>query len=146
MQKRGFKLQQVLNYRSEVEKIRSVELADAKRELDRAAEKLKREEEHADKVSEEFASKQIVGIVASELQMYSNFIHKKSRVIKEQRQEVDTLDLNVAAKRETLLNAAKEKKVLETFKEKKLEAHKKELSVKERDFLDERSVQKKGRY
>jgi len=145
MEKRGFKLQQVLNYRREVEKVRSIELADAKRELDRAAERLKREEEHAERVSEEFACKQVVGIDASELQMYSNFIHKKSRVIKEQRQEVGTLDLNVAAKRETLLHAAKDKKVLEIFKDKKLEAHKKELSVKERDFLDEISVQKKGR-
>lgn len=145
MQKRGFKLQQVLNYRREVEKIRSIELADAKRELDRAAERLKREEQHAEKVSEEFATKQVVGIDASEMLMYSNFINKKNRVIKEQRQEVDALDLNVVAKRETLLDAAKEKKVLEIFKDKKLEAHKKELSVKERDFIDEISVQKKGR-
>ncbi len=145
MQKRGFKLQQVLNYRLEVEKVRSIELADAKRELERAAEKLKCEEEHAAQVTEEFTCKQLVGIAAGELQMYSHFIHKKSRVIKAQRQDVNTLDLNVTAKRETLLHAAKEKKVLEIFKEKKLEAHRKELSVKERDFIVEISVQKKGR-
>jgi flagellar FliJ protein len=145
MQKHGFKLQQVLNYRQEVEKVRSIELADAKRELDVASEKLKREEEHAEKVSDEFACKQVVGINASELQLYSNFMQKKNRVIKEQRLEVNTLDLDVAAKRETLLSAAKEKKVLQTFKEKKLEAYRKELSVKERDFIDETFVQKKGR-
>lgn len=145
MQKKGFKLQQVLNFRKEVEKARSIELAEAKKELDHASEILKQEEQHAAKVAEELANKQSEGIDASELLMYSNFIHKKSRDIKQQRQQVDTLDLKVAERREILLDAAKEKKVLESFKEKRVAADRKELSIKERDFIDEISVQKKGR-
>ncbi|GAM09695.1 flagellar biosynthesis chaperone [Geobacter sp. OR-1] len=146
MHKRGFKLQQVLNFRKEVEKARSLELAEAKRELDHAEERLKREEEHAARVSEELAIKQSEGINASELLMYVNFFHRKVKVIKEQREEVDTLDLKVAERRETLLIAAKEKKVLESFKEKKVAAEKEALAIKERDFIDEISVQKKGRF
>ncbi|MBT0663968.1 flagellar export protein FliJ [Geobacter pelophilus] len=145
MQNRGFKLQQVLNFRKEVEKARSLELAEAKRELDHAAERLKREEEHAAKVSAELAAKQAKGINANEFLMYSNFFHKKSKDIKRQREEVDTLDVKVAERRETLLVASKEKKVLELFKEKRVAADKKALSIKERDFIDEISVQKKSR-
>jgi flagellar FliJ protein len=146
MPQKGFKLQQVLNFRKEVEKARSIELADAKRELDSASELLRRQEQHAAEVAEELANKQSVGIDACEFLMYSNFFHKKRKDIKLQQQEVDTLDLKVAERREILLDAAKEKKVLESFKEKKVAAHRNELSIKERDFIDEISVQKKGRF
>lgn len=145
MQKNGFKLQQVLNFRKEVEKARSIELAEAKRELDHAEVILSREEQHAAMVAKELAGKEIQGISASEFLMYSNFFHKKSREIKQHRQEVVTLDMKVAERREVLLDAAKDKKVLETFKEKKVAADRKLLSIKERDFIDELSVQRKGR-
>lgn len=146
MQKRGFKLQQVLNFRKEVEKARSMELAEAKQELETASDRLKQEERHAAKVESELAAKQAEGIDSSELLIYSNFFHKKSRDIKQQKQEVDTLGLMVDERREILLDAAKEKKVLESFKEKKVAAGRKEQSIKERDFLDEISVQKKGQH
>lgn len=146
MEKKGFKLQQVLNFRKEVEKARSLELAEAKRELEKASERLLIEEQRAARIAEELAARQSEGIDSSELLLYSNFIRKKNGDIKQQRQEVDILDVKVAERREILLDAAKEKKVLESFKEKKVAADRKELSVKERDFLDEISVQKKGRH
>jgi len=145
MHKKGFKLQQVLNFRKEVEKARSLELAEAKREHDQAFEQLKQEELHAAKVANEFADRQMAGLDASELLMYSNFIHKKVRDIKHQQEKVDTLDLKVAERREILLDAAKEKKVLESFKEKRVAAENMEMYAKERDFIDEISVQAKGR-
>jgi len=142
---KGFKLQQVLNFRKEVEKARSIELSQAKREFDTASERLNREVQHAAKVAEELADRQSKGINACEFVMYSNFFHKKSRDIKQQQEEVFTLDMKVSEKRQILLEAAKEKKVLETFKEKRLAAEKALLSIKERDFIDELSVQRKGR-
>lgn len=145
MQKKGFKLQQVLNFRKDMEKARSIELAEAKRELDDAEEILSREEHHAAQVAKELAGKEIAGITACEFLMYSNFFHKKSQDIKLQRQEVVTLDMKVAERREVLLDASKDKKVLETFKDKKVAADRKLLSIKERDFIDELSVQRKGR-
>lgn len=144
-QKRGFKLQQVLNYRKEVEKVRTLEFADAKREFERAAERLKHEEEHAARLAEELVDKQENGIDARELQMYANFLHKKQQQITQQRQIVSNLDRKVGEKRETLLHAAKEKKVLETFKDRKVAAHQKEVSAKDRNFLDEIAIQKRDR-
>jgi flagellar FliJ protein len=144
MQKKGFKLQQVLNFRKEVEKARSLDLFEAKLELDYASEKLKQDEQLADKVAEELATRQIEGIAASELLMYSNFFHKKRNDIKHKQQEVDFLDRKVTEKREILLDAAKDKKVLESFKDKRIASDMKLQFVRERDFIDELSVQKKG--
>jgi flagellar FliJ protein len=145
MHKRGFKLQQVLNYRKEVEKVRTLEFADARRELEQAAEHLKREEERAEQLADELATRQVEGIEAKDLQIYANFFTRKSEEIKRQRLQVEDLDRKVAEKRETLLDAAKDKKVLETFKDRTITAHNKELSNKERLFLDELAVQKKRR-
>lgn len=145
MHKKGFKLQQVLNYRKEVEKVRTLEFADAKREFEHAAERLRREEEHAAHVAHEFVCKQTDGIDAIELQMYANFFRKKQGEINQQRDEVHTLDCKVTEKRETLLHAAKEKKVLETFKDRKMAADVKDQMAKDRHFLDEIAIQKKGR-
>jgi flagellar FliJ protein len=132
MQKTGFKLQQVLNYRKEVEKVKTVEFSDAKREF-------------AARLAEELASRQAEGIDARDLQMYANFFTKKNQDISSQREHVDSLDRRVTDKREKLLHAAKEKKVLESYKDRKVMADKKEISAKERDFLDEIAIQKKGR-
>lgn len=145
MEKKGFKLQQVLNFRKEVEKARSIELAEAKRERDHASARLTSEEQLAAKVAQELADRQVKGIAACEFALYSNFFHKKNEDIKQQRQEVVSLDMKVSERREILLDAAKKKKVLETFKEKRLAAEKVLLSIKERDFIDELSVQRKGR-
>jgi flagellar FliJ protein len=145
MQKTGFKLQQVLNYRKEVEKVKTVEFSDAKREFESAAERLQREEEHAARLAEELASRQVEGIDARDLQMYNNFFTKKNQDISSQREHVDSLDRRMTDKREKLLHAAKEKKVLESYKDRKVMADKKEMSAKERDFLDEIAIQKKGR-
>lgn len=145
MQNKGFKLQQVLNFRKEVEKARSFELAEAKRELDSASNRLKQEELRAAMVAEELAQRQAAGIDASELLMYSNFFHRKKREISQHKEVVDSLDTKVSEKRDILLEATRDKKVLESFKEKKVAADRRELSVKERDFIDEISVQKKDR-
>lgn len=145
MQNKGFKLQQVLNFRKEVEKVRSLELAEVKRALDSATQILEQEEQRAEMVAEELVHRQISGIDASELLMYSNFFHRKKKEIRQHREVVDSLDMKVAESRDILLEATRDKKVLESFKEKKVAADMKELSIKERDFIDEISVQKKDR-
>ncbi|KAF0219417.1 MAG: flagellar FliJ [Geobacteraceae bacterium] len=145
MHKRGFKLDQVLNFRQEVEKVRKLEFAAARHEFQKAAERLKREEDEANRLASEFNGKQAVGILATELQMYADFSRKKSADIRMQRRSVDSLDKKVMEKRETLLEAAKDKKVLETFKERKITVQKQELAEKERAFLDEIAIQRSGR-
>ena len=55
------------------------------------------------------------------------------------------LDRVLEDRREELVQATQDKKVLEALKEKKEHAFRQEQQRKERDFLDEMAVQKKGR-
>lgn len=145
MPKDGFRLQQVLNYRREVEKVRKQELAVARNEFETAAKRLKSEEEKAEKLSRELKEKETAGILALEFQLYAEFSRKQSSDIKSQREVVTNLDLEVTEKREILLSAAKEKKVLETFKDKTIAAQRVERATKEQNFLDEIAIQGSGR-
>lgn len=142
MHKHGFQLQQVLNYRKEVEKARKLEFVSAKREYEHATELLQRHEAEADRARVEFNNRQATGISVNELQMYSNFFSKKTNDIQRQRCQVDSLGQEMSEKREVLLDAAKEKKSLELLKEKQLLALRREQAEKERSFLDELSVQR----
>lgn len=144
MTKKGFQLDQVLNFRKEMEKMRKIDFAAAKCELDGANEQLARAENAMRRLSEELREKQIDGISANDLQLYANFSRKKREQIIDQRQEVVALERKVVEKRETLLTAAKDKKVLEAFKERKVQAMKRDAAERELHFLDEISIQKKG--
>ena len=143
--KNGFSLQQVLNYRKEVEKVRKGEFVTAKNALESATDRLQREETKARQLSDELTDKQANGMLAYELQLYSDFSRKQRDQIRQQRQTVDQLDRQVDEKREELLTATKEKKVLETYKEKQVKAHRQAQSEKERLFMDEIAVQGNGR-
>ena len=142
MHNHGFKLQQVLNYRKEVEKVRKVEFAVAKREFESASELLERHEAENDRARVEYNNKQAALVTASELQMYADFFQRKTTDIQLQRVQVDTLDRQMTEKREGLLDAAKEKKALELLKEKQMLAFRREMAEKERAFLEELAVQK----
>ncbi len=144
MRKNIFGLEQVLNYRKEVEKARKQDFADAKNEFDQAHARLRREEEKIDLLNLEFMDRQIEGICAMELQMYADYFRKKESDIKFQRQNVTNLNLEVTAKREILLEAAVDKKVLEELKAKKIRAHKQNLAETEREFLDELALMKRS--
>ena len=141
----GFRLQQVLNLRRELEKVRKQELAAARNEFDTATKRLRNEEEKAEKLSRELEEKETAGIMALELQLYAEFSRKQSSDIKAQREVVTDLDHKVTEKRENLLSAAKEKKVLETFKDKTIAAQQQERAARERTFLDEIATQGNSR-
>jgi flagellar protein FliJ len=145
MAKKGFGLQQVLNYRQEMEKARKIEFAAAKNELETAAGQLQQEEEKSRQLTAELTGKQAAGMLAYELQLYADFSRKQRDQIKRQRETVDHLDQKMTEKREELLSAAKEKKVLETYKDKQVKAHRLALAEKERLLLDEIAVQNSSR-
>lgn len=145
MMKKGFGLERVLNFRKEVEKMHKMEFSVAKQEFDVADSRLKGEEEKMDRLNLEFMEKQMEGINANEMQIYSDFMRKKKVDIAQQRDMVVLLEEDMSRKRATLLEAAKEKKVLESLKVKKVKAIEKEVLDKERAFLDEITLQKKGR-
>lgn len=144
MGKRTFRLEQVLNYRKEIEKVRTREFATARQELEHAEERLRSEEDSATELARELREKQSVGIPAEELQLYAAFSRKLAGDIKSRRIEVACLGEELVRTREHLLEAAKEKKALESVKEKQAKALRRELAEKERSFLDELAIQKGG--
>lgn len=138
-----FKLEQVLVYRREMEKLRKQKFAVAKQGLERANQELKREEELVESLSQEFQScQQEIGCI-DEMRMYSAFFARKREEIKQQKEQILLLDRVMNEKRSELLEASKDKKVLESLKEKKIAEFRQDMAVRERNFLDEISIQKK---
>ena len=139
-----FRLEQVLKFRKEVEKMHQLELAKAKQEHDAARDQLKTEKAAMEALAHDYTQRQMKGIDAKDLQMFGNFTWRKSREIEELRSSVATLEKTVHEKREALMVAAKEKKALEVFKEKKMRDLRMEQLLKERAFLDELAIQGRG--
>jgi len=144
MRRNVFNLERVLHFRRETEKLRKMELALAKREHELAEDRLRREEEAIEKLNLEFMNRQIEGISAFEMQLYSDFFRKKKVDILQQRDQVTELDRKVVEKKDHLVEAATEKKIMEQLKQKRIEAHDKEIAVKEQAFLDEIALQRRG--
>lgn len=138
-----FKLEQVLVYRREMEKLRKQEFAVAKQGLDQANQELKREEELVNLLTKEFQHRQQdIGCI-DDMRMYSDFFTRKREEIKQQKEQIELLDQAMNEKRSDLMEASKDKKVLESLKEKKTAEHRQDMATKERNFLDEISIQKK---
>jgi flagellar FliJ protein len=139
-----FRLEQVLKFRKEIERMHQLELAAAKQQHDSARDRLKSEKSAMEALEQEFSQRQLDGIDAKDLQLYGDFSRRKSREIQGIRESLVGLEKNVLEKREALLTAAKEKKALEVFKEKKMRDLRMEQLCKERAFLDEISTQSRG--
>jgi flagellar FliJ protein len=142
MRKKIFGLDQILNYRVEVEKLHRMEFTAVKQEYESEDHRLRSEEAEVERLNEEYVDKQLGGINAFEMQLYQNFFRKKDNDIKVQRQKVIGLEKEVADKREVLLGASKDKKILEGLKEKKVKHHEAGLAEKERAYLDELALRK----
>ena len=138
-----FELEQVLVYRREMEKLRKQEFAAAKQGLEQANQELEREEELVGLLTQEFQRcQQEIGCI-DDMRMYSDFFTRKREEIKQQKEQIEHLDLIMNEKRSDLMEASKEKKVLESLKEKKAAEFRQDMATKERNFLDEISIQKK---
>ena len=139
-----FRLEQVLKFRKEVEKMHQLELAAARQQADSAREKLKSEKGALQALEQEFTQRQLDGIAAKDLQLYGAFSMRKTQEIQVIRDSLPVLEKAVADRRDALLVAAKEKKALEIFKEKKMRDLRMEQLNKERAFMDEMSIQSRG--
>ena len=139
-----FRLEQVLKFRKEVEKMHQLELAAAKQQHDSAQERLKSEKGAMQVLEQEFSQRQLEGIEAKDLQLYGHFTIRKTQEIQAIRDSLPLLERAVQERREALLVAAKEKKALEIFKEKKMRDLRMEQLNKERAFMDEMSIQSRG--
>jgi len=140
----GFKLEQVLNYRCEIEKMRKQEFASAKQDFEHADDRLRREKERVENISEEFCHRQGELESIQEMRMYADFFARKREDIRSQKDRLDQLGNIMNDRRDFLLDATKDKKVLESLKEQKTKEFKLMMDHKEQTFLDEISIQKKG--
>jgi flagellar protein FliJ len=139
-----FRLEQVLKFRKEIEKMHQQELAAAKQQHEDASDRLKNEKAALETLAQEFSERQMTGIEAKDLQLYGEFNRRKTKEIKQMRDSVATLEKTVQEKHEALIAAAKDKRALEIFKEKKMRDMRLERLLRERAFLDEIAIQGKG--
>lgn len=144
MAKMNFGLENVLTYRKEVEKARKLDFASAQEAYDHALMLLNTEESHVNSLNSEFLDRQRIGISAMELELYSVYFSRKITDIKQHRQEAVSLNKKVSEKRDTLVEASKEKKALEILKQKQTDLFMQDLQHKERVFLEEIALRKKG--
>jgi len=138
-----FKLEQVLVYRREMEKLRKQEFAAAKRGLEQANQELEREEGLVEILTQEFQRFQHDMDCIDDMRMYSAFFARKREIISRQKVRIEQLDQAMNEKRSDLMEASRGKKVLESLKEEKAAEFRQEMATKERNFLDEISIQKK---
>jgi flagellar FliJ protein len=141
---RKFELEQVLNYRCEIEKVCKLDFVNAKLELEHAHDVLTQHESHVDELTKEFSARQTDLNSIEEIRRYSDFFARKREDIKNQKEQIDQLGNVVSDRRDDLLDATRDKKVLESLKEKKAREFKLEMAQKERAFLDEIAIQKKS--
>ena len=139
-----FELEQVLNYRREIEKVCKQDFVSAKQELEYANDLLNQHELHVDELTKEFCTRQTELNSIEEIRRYVDFFARKREDIKNQKERIDLLDNVLSDRRDDLLDATRDKKVLESLKEKKAREFRLEMAQKERAFLDEISIQKKS--
>jgi flagellar FliJ protein len=140
MRKKNFKLDTVLNYRKEMEKVRRIEFVEAEQELKNASVRLKCEEEEVDRLNLEFMDRQQEGITGLDLHLYSFFFRKKSADLRKQRTNICLLHDEVTEKRETLIDAAKGKKILESLEKKSSMAQQRAIADKEKALMEEIAI------
>jgi flagellar FliJ protein len=138
-----FELEQVLTYRREMEKLRKQEFAAAQQVLEQAGQELSHEKGLVELLTQEFQRSQQDIKCIDDIRMYADFFARKREEIKQMEERVEQLGQVVNEKRSDLMEASKEKKVLESLKEKKADEFRQEMATKERNFLDEISIQKK---
>ena len=143
MVQRRFRLEQVLTYRCDLEKLRKQDFAQARQAFDHASDNLMRSREHLVGVSREFSHRQTDLISSEELRIYTDFFAFKREEIKRQQTEVEQLGDVLNQRRSDLVDATRDKKVLERLKERHEQEFRDMVSRKEQAFLDELSVQKK---
>ncbi len=140
-----FELEQVLLYRREMEKLRKQEFALAKHQLELVNEELEREEALVALLSQEYQKcQQDIGCI-DDMKLYLDFFSRKRTEIQQYGEQIEQLDQIMDEKRSDLMEASKEKKVLESLKKKQAFEFRQLIAVRERNFLDEISIQKKGK-
>ncbi len=144
MRNKNFRLDTVLKYRKEMEKVCRIEFVEAEQELENANVRLKCEEEEVDRLNHEFMARQQAGLTGLDLHLYSFFFRRKSADLRTQRTNLRILHNEVTEKRETLIDAAKGKKILESLEKKNSMAQQRAIADKEKALMEEIAIRGRG--
>jgi flagellar FliJ protein len=133
-----FQLEQILNYRQQIEDARRKELSQAKSELLRVQDNWKEHQKETDDFLDRFRElEKAGGFTVEEVVSYSEY---KDRMFREQKR-LQTKEKNaeeeVEKRRLEAVRASQERQLLKNLKEKQKQAHRAEVSKEEQNFLDD---------
>lgn len=137
MHKFAFRLESVLNLKTQMEDNAKNNLARATKELDNHKVYLE-ELKNVNDVSMSSLTEEVdEGIPVYRVQIYNNYLSLMKEKIANQKENVNIAERNVDTNREYLIKAMQERKVLEKLKEKKYEEYTKEQLKEEQLGIDE---------
>ena len=137
-----FNLQVVLDYRKLVEERLQVELSQFERSLEHAKQILFSYERKKSSCAGELKRREEKEIDVDTALLYRNYLKGIRIKIREQRDAVAKIKIDVDKKREELLSATKKKKIMEKIKEKGRATYVVEQGKKERIIMDESGIRK----
>jgi flagellar FliJ protein len=132
-----FKLQALLDHHRHQEEVCQKELAEARRTLTDAQEKLRRIKKDKRENIQKMQARQKERHNISNILIFSNYIEKLSRDIEARIQQVRKASKNVTQKRDNLITLMKKRKTLEKLKEKEWLEYQQKMMQDERKFNDE---------
>lgn len=137
MHKFGFRLESVLNLRTQLEENAKNFLGRATRELENQKEHLEILRNTSDDSISNFKSEANEGIPVYRMRDYNSYLSLLKNKIVNQKQNVNIAQHNVDINRESLVKAMQERKIIEKLKEKKYEEFLKERNKSEQLVIDE---------
>ncbi len=137
-----FNLQVVLDYRKLAEERLQVELSQVERSLEQAKQMLFSYERKKNSCAGELKRMEEKEIDIDTALLYRNYLKGIRIKIREQRNTVATIKIDVDKKREELLSATKKKKIMEKLKEKGRVTYVMEQGKRERTIMDETGIRK----
>jgi len=132
-----FKLQALLNHHRHQEEVCQKELAEARRDLTDAQEKLRRIKDDKRENIQKLQVRRKERHNVSNILIFTNYIEQLSRDIEAQMQQVRKASKNVTQKRDNLITLMKKRKTLEKLKEKEWLEYQQKMMQAERKFNDE---------
>jgi flagellar FliJ protein len=137
VQKFKFKLEKVLDYRHQEEGMRRQQLAQLRKGLDEAEDKLDKLFNGKKELQIELKGKEKKGIDLHESMAYRNYIEVVKADIERQKELVSSIRKKVEECRQKLLNKRKECKTLSKLKEKAFKKYQQEFLREEQKKIDE---------
>ena len=137
-----FNLQVLLDYRKRIEEGLQIELSQIRRDLEKEKQLLISSQRKKLHYEEELVKKEEKDINVNEALLYRDYLKGMRIRIKEQRDLVAKVKIDLDKKREELLDATKKKKGLEKVKERDWKRFMDGLQKRERILIDEVGIRK----